>query len=194
MHPKASSFQIELPVFEGPFDLLLFFIERDELDIHDIPISEIGTLFFAHIQAIDELDLELSGDFIRIAARLIQIKARTLLPIEETLPEEEEDPRAALAEQLILYKEVKAQSEELRQLAEARAQMCARGNRNQAFEALEEHFNAERSLRTLSLHKLLLTYRNCLNREKERSTPSPRHQVWRYPYTVPHKRAIFFSD
>ena len=188
MQLNSASFQIELPTFEGPFDLLLFFIERDELDIHEISITEIGTRFFAYIQALDELDLELSGDFIRIAARLIQIKARTLLPTEEALTEEEEeDPREALALQLIRYKQFKEQSEHLRHLSETRAQMQARGNRHQAFEALEDLFNVERSLKSLSLHKLLLAYRSCLHREKIRNKP-PHHQIWRYPYNVPTQK------
>ena len=113
--------------------------------------AEIGNRFFAYIQAIDELDLELSGDFIRIASRLIQIKARTLLPIEEAIPtEDEEDPSEALARQLILYKAFKKQGEALQLRAETRAQMHARGNRHRAFKELEALFSVEQSLRSLS--------------------------------------------
>ena len=194
MKEVSSAFQVQLPIFEGPFDLLLFFIERDELDIHEVPIAQIGALFFEYIQQIDRLDLDLSGDFIRVAARLIQIKARTLLPVEPDLREEEgEDPREALAAQLILYKKFKQLGEALHSLAESRGQQHARGNRIEAFRQLEEKFHVERSLRSISLHKLLKTYRDCYEREAQRGAPRPTHRVWRYPYTVPEQKGFLLD-
>jgi Uncharacterized conserved protein len=102
-------YKIKLPTFEGPLDLLLFFIKRDELDIYDIPISRITKEFLDYIQVLQELDLEVAGDFIVMAAELMQIKVRMLLP-REAGEEEEEDPRADLVKRLLEYKRYKEAS------------------------------------------------------------------------------------
>lgn len=102
-------YKIKLPIFEGPLDLLLFFIKRDELDIYDIPISRITKEFLTYIQMLQELDLEVAGDFIVMAAELMQIKVRMLLP-REAGEEEEEDPRADLVKRLLEYKRYKEAS------------------------------------------------------------------------------------
>src|SRR3990172_8797775 len=100
------SYRIKLQEFEGPLDLLLFFIKRDELDIYDIPISRITKEFLEYIHFMQELDLEVAGDFIVMAAELMQIKVRMLLP-REPGEEEEEDPRAELVRRLLEYKRYK---------------------------------------------------------------------------------------
>jgi len=74
------SFEIKLPLFEGPFDLLLFFIERDELDIYDIPISKITNDFLDYIHQMERMNVEVASEFILVAATLMRIKAKTLLP------------------------------------------------------------------------------------------------------------------
>ncbi|MBI5020785.1 MAG: segregation/condensation protein A [Ignavibacteriales bacterium] len=102
-------YRINLPTFEGPLDLLLFFIKRDELDIYDIPISRITKEFLNYIQMLQELDLEVAGDFIVMAAELMQIKVRMLLP-REPGEEEEADPRADLVKRLLEYKRYKEAS------------------------------------------------------------------------------------
>lgn len=76
----SESFEIRLPQFEGPFDLLLFFIERDELDIHDIPIARIANDFFDYMNQMQSMNIELASEFILVAATLMRIKARLLLP------------------------------------------------------------------------------------------------------------------
>lgn len=107
-----QSYRVRLTEFEGPMDLLLFFIKRDELDIHDIPISRITKEFFEYLHLMATLDLEVAGDFIVMAATLMQIKVKMLLPREEGA-EEEEDPRAELVRRLIEYKRFKEASREL---------------------------------------------------------------------------------
>ena len=86
-------YRVKLSEFEGPLDLLLFFIKRDELEIEDIPISRITREFLDYLHVMARLDLEIAGDFIVMAATLMQIKVRMLLPRDEDA-EEEEDPRA----------------------------------------------------------------------------------------------------
>lgn len=102
-------YRVKLTEFEGPLDLLLFFIKRDELDIHDIPISTIAKEFLEYLHLMSTLDLEVAGDFILMAATLMQIKVKMLLPKIEG-EEEEEDPRAELVRRLIEYKRFKEMS------------------------------------------------------------------------------------
>lgn len=102
-------YRVKLTEFEGPLDLLLFFIKRDELDIHDIPISKITKEFLEYLHLMATLDLEVAGDFILMAATLMQIKVKMLLPKIEG-EEDEEDPRAELVRRLIEYKRFKEMS------------------------------------------------------------------------------------
>jgi len=100
------TYRVKLTKFEGPLDLLLFFIKRDELDIYDIPLSRITKEFLEYVHMMQSLDLEVAGDFIVMAAELMQIKVRMLLP-KAGSDEEEEDPRAELVRRLIEYKRYK---------------------------------------------------------------------------------------
>jgi segregation and condensation protein A len=108
-------YRVKLTEFEGPLDLLLFFIKRDELDIYNIPISRITQEFLEYLHLMAQLDLEVAGDFIVMAATLMQIKVRMLLPRDETVPEEE-DPRAELVRRLIEYKRFKEMSQQMASL------------------------------------------------------------------------------
>ncbi len=117
---QAPTYKIRLPLFEGPLDLLLFFIKRDELDIYDIPVHHITTKFLEYMRLMQALDLEAVGEFIVVAAELCQIKAKMLLPREERTEEgiEEDDPRADLMRRLIEYRRFKEMSEQLGSLNE----------------------------------------------------------------------------
>src|SRR3989339_526339 len=106
-------YKIKLEQFEGPLDLLLFFIKRDELNIYDIPISRITKEFLEYVNLIKLLDLEIAGDFILMASTLMHIKVRMLLPREVDEKGEEIDPRAELVAALLEYKKYKEMSEEL---------------------------------------------------------------------------------
>jgi segregation and condensation protein A len=113
----VSSFKVRIPDFEGPLDLLLFFIRRDELDVYNIPIAYITQEFLSYIRVMQMLDLELAGEFIVMAATLMHIKVRMLLPRTETEEGEDEiDPRAELTQRLLEYKRYKESAEELQKL------------------------------------------------------------------------------
>ena len=110
-------YKIKLPQFEGPFDLLLFFIERDELDIYDIPIAQITDEFLRYTHQLDELNIEVASEFILVAATLMRIKAKTLLPRKELDEEGNEiDPREELVQRLIEYKKFKEVTDARREL------------------------------------------------------------------------------
>ncbi|MGA2298544.1 MAG: segregation/condensation protein A [FCB group bacterium] len=112
-------YKISLPDFEGPFDLLLYFIKRDEINIYDIPISKITEEFLKYIRLIQLFDLELAGEFVVMAATLMYIKTQMLLPRDENLQDgESEDPRTQLVQRLIEYKQFKEAANDLGVLAE----------------------------------------------------------------------------
>src|ERR1700761_1707005 len=103
-----TTYQIKLPQFEGPFDLLLFFIERDELDIYNIPISKITKDFLDYIHQQEKLNIELSSEFILFISTLMRIKAKMLLPRKELDAEGNEiDPRQELVDKILEYKKFK---------------------------------------------------------------------------------------
>jgi segregation and condensation protein A len=104
-----EEYKVELEVFEGPLDLLLYLIKRDEVDIYDIPIENITKQYMGHLDVMKMLDLNIAGEFIVMAATLMMIKSRMLLPVEdrEEVEEEEEDPRWDLVRQLVEYKKFK---------------------------------------------------------------------------------------
>lgn len=106
----CSSYTVKLEVFEGPLDLLLHLIRKNEVDIHDIPLSIITREYLEYIKMMKELNLEIAGEFLVMASTLIQIKSKTLLPMpadEEATEEEEEDPRAELVRRLLEYQKYK---------------------------------------------------------------------------------------
>ena len=101
-------YKIKLPVFEGPFDLLLYLIKKNEIDIYDIPIAQITDEYLEYVEMMQMLDLEIAGEFIEMVATLILIKTRTLLPsAEEEVLADVEDPRLQLTLQLLEYKRFK---------------------------------------------------------------------------------------
>src|SRR6201998_4864852 len=111
-----ADYKVRLEVFEGPLDLLLYLIKRDEVDIHEISIERITRQYLEYLQAFKELNIELAGEFIVMAANLIYLKSRSLLPIDQQPPEEdaeEDDPRWDLIRQLIEYKKFKEAAAEL---------------------------------------------------------------------------------
>src|SRR3982750_375244 len=104
----TSTYQIKLPQFEGPFDLLLFFIERDELDIYNIPITRIINDFLTYIHEQESLNIELSSEFILFISTLMRVKARMLLPRKEVDAQGNEiDPRQELVDKILEYKKFK---------------------------------------------------------------------------------------
>ena len=125
--PRASV-NIKLERFEGPLDLLLHLIKRDEIDIHDIPIAHITSQYLEYIELMRQLDLDVAGEFLVMAATLMRIKAKMLLPVPKTDEEEEEgDPRDELVQRLIEYRLYKEASETLKESEGLRRSIFERG-------------------------------------------------------------------
>ena len=111
-----ADYKVKLDVFEGPLDLLLYLIKQDEIDIYDISLERITSQYLEYLQAFKELNIELAGEFVVMAANLIYLKSRSLLPVDQQPPEEdagEDDPRWELIRQLIEYKKFKEAAAEL---------------------------------------------------------------------------------
>ncbi len=181
--PKMS-FEIHLPLFDGPFDLLLFFIERDELDIYDIPIAKITNEFQDYLKKLEEMNMDVASEFIVVAANLIRIKARMLLPRAEINEKGEEiDPREELVKHLLEYKRFKEASKTLAENEEQRLARFQRGN----IELELKHFILEREeeaeLESLDLYKLMKVFNKVLRRF-ELASQQPKHIVVQYPYTI----------
>jgi segregation and condensation protein A len=179
-----TTYEIKLPQFEGPFDLLLFFIERDELDIYDIPIAKITNEFLAYIQQANGKNIELASEFIVVAASLMRIKAKMLLPRKDVDEQGNEiDPRKELVQQLLEYKRYKEVLDELRQLEEERSKMFERGNVAAEMEEVVKTWTGEAELHSLTLFKLLKAYERTMDRFEEKRN-RPIHKVIRYAYTL----------
>ncbi|MEM6602383.1 MAG: segregation/condensation protein A, partial [Verrucomicrobiota bacterium] len=116
LEPDTDPWRVDLPVFEGPLDLLLYLIKREEVDIYEVELGQITNQYLSYLSELEKLDLEIAGEFLVVAANLIYIKSRTLLPVDQQPPEEdveEEDPRWELIRQLVEYKKFKEAAESL---------------------------------------------------------------------------------
>jgi segregation and condensation protein A len=122
------SYKVKLDVFEGPLDLLLYLIKKNEIDIYDIPIATITEQYLEYLELMRMLDLNIAGEFLVIAATLIHIKSKMLLPPDEKelFPEEEEDPREELVRRLVEYKKFKEVAGILQDLEGQRKKMFTR--------------------------------------------------------------------
>jgi len=179
-----ESFEIKLPQFEGPFDLLLFFIERDELDIHDIPIARIADDFLNYIHQMASLDMEIASEFIYVAATLMRIKAKMLLPrYEVDEAGNEVDHKEELIRKLIEYKKVKEVCEELRPFEDERFMQEKRGNISFDLEQVGEVALPGEELFDLSLFRLMTVYER-LVRNHELRAQEVTHTIVQHPYTI----------
>ena len=184
-----ESFKIKLAQFEGPFDLLLFFIERDELDIHDIPIARITDDFLNYIHQMNSLNMELASEFIFVAATLMRIKAKMLLPRYEAEEGSEHDPKAELIRKLIEYKKFKQICEELRPFEEERLKQERRGNIAYDLQQLDKVTVPGEELSEVTLYKLMMIYEKVTKRFATR-TEEITHTVVQYPYTIENQKKV----
>lgn len=183
-------YTIKLTDFEGPLDLLLFFIKRDELDIYDIPISRITREFLDYVHYMESLDLEIAGEFVVMAAELMQIKVRMLLPPEPG-EEEEEDPRASLVKRLVEYKRYKEMSGQFSALEDERLLIHDRGYR-ESDEMIMPEEEEDHSLRDVTLFDLIASFRFAMDRMPKKFV----HEVIRLNVSVDEQLAFlreFFS-
>jgi segregation and condensation protein A len=126
---QDQQYQVKLEQFEGPLDLLLFLIKQEEIDIYDIPIARITEQYLAYLERIPLMDLDSAGEFLLMAATLMRIKARMLLPRIEDSEEPEEDPRQELVDRLLEYQKFKEAATTLKGLATDRSLFFSRGMR-----------------------------------------------------------------
>lgn len=184
------SFEIQLPLFQGPFDLLLFFIERDELDINDIPISKITKDFLDYISELEQMNIEVASEFILVAATLMKVKSKLLVPrpeLDET--GNEIDPREELVQRLLEYKKYKSVLADIAKMEELSAKKDPRGNVAQEVKKLSEISNVESELQNVDLYKLLRVFEKVVHRfeeEKKKTT----HQVIQYPFTISSQKKM----
>lgn len=187
---EATNYEIKLEQFEGPFDLLLFFIERDELNIHDIPISRITDDFLDYIQKMQSLNIELASEFIFVASTLMRIKAKMLLPRPDLDSNENEiDLKEQLVQKLILYKQFKDICEELKVLETEREKLHHRANIAYDLKHTQRQITEE-ELASFDLYKLMMVYEKMMYHFTHRVLPVT-HTVVKFPYTIEQqKKAI----
>jgi segregation and condensation protein A len=191
---NQSTYQIKLPQFEGPFDLLLFFIERDELDIYNIPISKIIKDFLDYIHQSEKLNIELSSEFILFVSTLMRIKARMLLPRKELDAQGNEiDPRQELVDKILEYKRYKEASAKMAEMEAMRMLMVKRGNLQKELAAIGEEAGEGTEIQTITLFKLMKTFEKVMKRLEQQRAAKPVHTVVRYNYTMEESREYMLS-
>lgn len=185
---NQSSYQIKLEQFEGPFDLLLFFIERDELDIYNIPITKIINDFLTFIHQGEKLNIELSSEFILFVSTLMRIKARLLLPRKELDASGNEiDPRQELIDKILEYKKFKEAAIKMAEMEAERMLMIKRGNLQREIALLGEEASEGTEIQNITLFKLMKSFEKVMLRLQERQN-RPVHTVVPYNYTMEGSR------
>lgn len=177
-------YKIKLPNFEGPFDLLLYFIKKDELNIYDIPIARITEEFLKYIRLMKYFDLELAGEFLVMAATLMYIKTQMLLPNDDNEEDENaEDPRTQLVQRLIEYKQFKEAGRDFSALAEEQRYIYYRRLFNEEYKLAEEQNPNNYS--NANLFNLMKAFQTAM----ERNTAKPKqHLVTMINITVDEKK------
>lgn len=189
----TETYQIKLPQFEGPFDLLLFFIERDELDIYNIPITRITNDFLAYIHSQETLNIELSSEFILFAANLMRIKARLLLPRKEIDAQGNEiDPRQELIDKILEYKRFKEAAVQMAEMEALRMLMLKRGNLQKELSTVGEASGEGTEIQNITLFKLMKSFEKVMQKIHDRQN-KPVHTVVRYDYSMERSREFVFN-
>lgn len=188
IYVSSPAYQIKLPQFEGPFDLLLFFIERDEVDIYDIPITKIIKDFLAYIHEQEKLNIELSSEFILLVSTLMRIKAKMLLPRKELDAQGNEiDPRQELVDKILEYKKFKEAAVQMAEMEAMRMLMMKRGNLQKELAQIGEEASEGTEIQTVTLFKLMKAFEKVMQRVHDRNN-KPVHTVVRYNYTMEGSR------
>jgi len=191
--PAPATYQIKLPQFEGPFDLLLFFIERDELDIYNIPIHNLTKDFLSYIHELESLNIELASEFTLFISTLMRIKAKMLLPRKELDAQGNEiDPRQELVDKILEYKRFKEASEEIALMEAERLLQQKRGNIRKELELLGEEYSEGTEIQTVTSYKLMNAFEKVMKRFKERNE-KPQHVVVKYNYSLEGQRTFLLE-
>lgn len=179
-----TTYQIKLEQFEGPFDLLLFFIERDELDIYNIPITKLTNDFLEHIRESGKLNIEVSSEFILFISTLMRIKAKMLLPRKELDDAGNEiDPRQELINKILEYKKFKEASAKMAEMEAERMLMIKRGNLQRELSQIGEDAGEGTEIQTLTLFRLMKAFEKVAQRLHEKNH-KPVHTVIQYNYSM----------
>ena len=190
---NTETYQIKLEHFEGPFDLLLFFIERDELDIYNIPISKITKDFLDFIHEQEKVNIELSSEFILFVSTLMRIKAKMLLPRKELDAEGNEiDPRQELVDKILEYKKYKEAAAQMAEMEALRMLMMKRGNLQKELMQVGEDASEGTEIQTVTLYRLMKAFEKVVKRMNERQN-KPVHTVIRYNYTMEESREFMLN-
>lgn len=185
---NTTTYQIKLDQFEGPFDLLLFFIERDELDIYNIPITRIINDFLEFIHQGEKLNIELSSEFILFVSTLMRIKARLLLPRKEIDAQGNEiDPRQELVDKILEYKRFKEAAVQMAEMEAIRMLMVKRGNLQKELSEIGEESSEGTEIQNITMFKLMKAFEKVMQRVHDRQN-KPVHTVVRYNYTMEGSR------
>lgn len=191
---QNTSYQIKLPQFEGPFDLLLFFIERDELDIYNIPITKIINDFMEYIHQSEELNIELSSEFILFISTLMRIKAKMLLPRKELdALGNEVDPRQELVNKILEYKRFKEASAQMAEMEAMRMLMVKRGNIQKELSMVGEEAGEGTEIQNITLFKLMRAFERAMQKYSDRVN-KPVHTVVQYNYTMEASRDLMLTQ
>jgi segregation and condensation protein A len=189
----VSTYQIKLAQFEGPFDLLLFFIERDELDIYNIPITKIINDFLTFIHSEEKLNIELSSEFILFISTLMRIKAKMLLPRKEVDAQGNEiDPRQELVDKILEYKKYKEAAARMAEMEAERMLMIKRGNIQKELVNIGEEASEGTEMQTITMFKLMKAFEKVMQRYQERFN-KPMHTVVRYNYSIEQTKTDLIS-
>ena len=190
---NTPSYQIKLDQFEGPFDLLLFFIERDELDIYNIPITKITNDFLDYIHSTEKLNIELSSEFILFISTLMRIKAKMLLPRKELDAQGNEiDPRQELINKILEYKRFKEAAAKMAEMEALRMLMVKRGNLQKEISQIGEEAGEGTEIQTVTLFKLMKAFEKVILKLHERNN-KPVHTVVQYNYTMEGSRTYMLD-
>ena len=190
---QQANYSIKVDQFEGPFDLLLFFIERDEMDIYNIQITKIINDFLNFIHDQEKVNIELSSEFILFVSTLMRIKAKLLLPRKELdALGNEIDPRQELIDKILEYKKYKEAAVQMADLEALRMLMMKRGNIQQEMSMVGEEAAEGTELQTVTLFKLMKSFEKVMTRLQDRQN-KPVHTVVRYNYTMEGSRAYLLD-
>jgi len=190
----TTTYNIKLEQFEGPFDLLLFFIERDELDIYNIPITKITDDFLAYIRQMEALNIDLASEFILVAATLMRIKAKMLIPRKSVDEEGNEiDPREELVQRLLEYKRYKSVLDDMRAMEEKRSKQEDRGNISSELKVIANKALVDVELESLTLFKILKTFEKVMDRYEDENRKKKIHTVVDYNYTIQGQQIFILS-
>ena len=190
---QQANYSIKVDQFEGPFDLLLFFIERDEMDIYNIQITKIINDFLTFIHEQEKVNIELSSEFILFVSTLMRIKAKLLLPRKELdALGNEIDPRQELIDKILEYKKYKEAAVQMADLESLRMLMLKRGNIQQEMSMVGEEAAEGTELQTVTLFKLMKSFEKVMTRLQDRQN-KPVHTVVRYNYTMEGSRSYLLD-